>query len=142
MKSLLSDKTLELQNRYNEISKEYNDVSFDLQRAIGKDLSANIKEGDYIIAIKKFDNTWGTNHYAIKVNEIIPHHNIYNSTVVGCGMLINIDKSGIVCEVMTSNKIHLEVKAEWKSFEVVDETTFNKKIEYYRTYENDILWNT
>ena len=142
MKSLLSDKTLELQKRYNEISKEYNDVSFDLQRAIGKDLSANIKEGDYIIAIKKFDNTWGTNHYAIKVNEIIPHHNIYNSTVVGCGMLINIDKSGIVCEVMTSNKIHLEVKAEWKSFEVVDETTFNKKIEYYRTYENDILWNT
>lgn len=142
MKNLLSDKTLELQNRYNEISKEYNDVSFDLQRAIGKDLSANIKEGDYIIAIKKFDNTWGTNHYAIKVNEIIPHHNIYNSTVVGSGMLITIDKSGIVCEVMTSNKIHLEVKAEWKSFEVVDETTFNKKIEYYRTYENDILWNT
>jgi len=142
MKSLLSDKTLELQKRYNEISKEYNDVSFELQRAIGKDFSANIKEGDYIIAIKKFDSTWGTVYYAIKVNEIVPHHNIYNSTVAGCGMLINIDKNGIVYEVITSNRIHLEVKAEWKSFEVVDEATFNKKIEYYRTYENDILWNS
>jgi len=142
MKSLLSDKTLELQKRYNEISKEYNDVSFDLQRAIGRDLSVNIKEGDYIVAIKKFDSTLGTNYYAIKVKEIIPHHNIYNSTVVGCGMLINIDKSGTIYEVTTGNRIHLEVKAEWESFEVVDEVTFNKKIEYYRKYENDILWNS
>lgn len=141
MKSLLSDKTLELQKKHNEISNEYNSVSFELQRAIGRDLSANIKEGDYIIAIKKFDNTWGTNHYVIKVKEIIPHHNIYNSTVVGCGMLINIDKSGTVREVTTGNRIHLEVKAEWKSFEVVDEVTFSKIIEHYRTYENDILWN-